>query len=244
VSAQEYDWAFQSRYVPLVGAQGMKNVRVSSSQARNQEVEGDFVGTANQSEQALMLVENLSLRHYYHQSESLVDEGAMANEKTCRVRVHLRALRIVKTPTSVFRLVRLRQEARTKTVRWAVPLKVHSLVVSRLADLIQESVGREIWIRRGSETQLAYEHECETASAVANPSYARVHAWHLPLHCSARPVGRGRMHVTSSQKAARIGWRRAGGVGSALVRGHVCRGHSSGCFESAGAEGMFQEVMA
>src|SRR6267142_2122030 len=171
----------------------------------------------------------------------------MANEKTCRVRVHLRALRIVKTPTSVSRLVRLRQGAQAKTVRWAVPLKVHSLVVSRLADLIHESVGREIWTWRSLETQLAYEHECETASAVANPSYARVHAWPLPLHCSAPPVvwglDRGRMHVTNSQNAAKIGWRHAGDVGSALVRGHVCRSHSSECFGSAGAEGMVQEVM-
>ena len=100
----------------------------------------------------------------------------MANEKTCRVRVHLRALRIVKTPTSDHVISRLVRLARAKTVRWAVPLKVHSLVVSRLADLIQESVGREIRPRRGLETQLAYEHECETISAVANPSYARVHA--------------------------------------------------------------------
>jgi hypothetical protein len=44
----------------------MKNVHASSSRARNQEVEGDFVGTASQSEQAQMLVEILSHQHYYH----------------------------------------------------------------------------------------------------------------------------------------------------------------------------------
>jgi hypothetical protein len=44
----------------LVDAKVMENARVSSTQVRSQEVEGDFVGTANQSEQMLTLEKNLS----------------------------------------------------------------------------------------------------------------------------------------------------------------------------------------
>jgi hypothetical protein len=67
----------------------MENARVSSTQVQSQEVEGDFVGTASQSEQALMLEKSLSHRRYAHWRESLPDEGAMENEKACLVRAHL-----------------------------------------------------------------------------------------------------------------------------------------------------------
>jgi len=82
--------------------------------------------------------------------------------------------------------VRALWRARAKTVRWAVPLKVHSVAASRLANLTQGSVsGRENGTWQDLETQLACEYECGSISAVANPSYARVHEWPLPPHLFA-----------------------------------------------------------
>lgn len=162
----------------------------------------------------------------------LIAKMSTLDHSTCRLDQDVRALRM----------------ARAKTVRWAVPLKVHSVAASRLENLTQGSEsGRENGTWQDLETQLACEYEC-SISAVANPSYARVHEWPLPPHLFAWAVlyelgQRGKTHVTSPQNAAKIGWRCAGGVGPALVGGHGCRGYSSECFESAGAKEMTQEVM-
>jgi hypothetical protein len=67
----------------------MENTCVSSTQVRSQEVEGIFMGTANQSKQVLMLGKNLSHQCYAHWRESLPDEGAMENKGACLIHAHL-----------------------------------------------------------------------------------------------------------------------------------------------------------
>ena len=53
------------KYDLSVDAQEMENAQASSSLARNQEAEGDFVEIANQSE-SLTLGKRFSHRGYYH----------------------------------------------------------------------------------------------------------------------------------------------------------------------------------
>lgn len=106
---------------------------MSSTQVRSQEVEGDFVGTANQSEQ---LGKNLSHQRYAHWRESLPDEGAMENEKVCLVRAHLWLLiakmtRLEYVTSRLLQHVQALQGAQAMIDRWTVSLKAH-LVVSRL----------------------------------------------------------------------------------------------------------------
>jgi hypothetical protein len=71
----------------------MENAQASSSLARNQEAEGDFVEIANRSE-SLTLGTRFSHHRYYHLQQSVVREsldegGAMAYEEGCRGGIRL-----------------------------------------------------------------------------------------------------------------------------------------------------------